>query len=282
MATPLIKQNMSVLAIALCGHIDHFMAMQNRIREWRERRGLTMHELGQRVGTEASQINKLEKGSRRLTAEWMSRLARALDCAPADLLVPDHLPTAGGELGETAGLPPLAPHPAAPLSPATLSPAPLPAPTQPTGFVAEPAHETATPPGATPRDLPVYGAAMGGDDGAFDFNGTVNEYVARPPILAGVANGYAVYVQGESMEPRYFAGELVHVNPNRPITPGCFVVVQIRTGDPHVPTRGLIKQFVRRTASRLHLRQFNPRGELEHELGQVLSIHRIVGASDYG
>lgn len=267
MATPLIKRNMSVLAIALCGHIDHFMAMQNRIREWRERRGLTMHELGQRVGTEASQINKLEKGSRRLTAEWMSRLARALDCAPADLLVSDHLPPAGGELGEPAVLPPLPPHPAAVLH---------------AGFGVEPAHETTTPPGTSPRDLPVYGAAMGGDDGAFDFNGTVNEYVARPPILAGVANGYAVYVQGESMEPRYFAGELVHVNPNRPITPGCFVVVQIRTGDPHVPTRGLIKQFVRRTATRLHLRQFNPQGELEHELGQVLSIHRIVGASDYG
>ena len=250
--------------------------MDNRIRMWRERRGLTMAELGQRVGTEASQINKLEKGNRRLTAEWMGRLARALDCAPADLLMPDPAGSAA-ELGE-------APPPPSPLAP--------PAGYAAAGHTASGAGRAAaghdvpadavTLTGAAPRDLPVFGAAVGGDDGAFDFNGAVNEYVARPPILAGVANGYAVYVQGESMEPRYFAGELVHVNPNRPVTTGCFVVVQIRTGDPHMPTRGLIKQFVRRTASRLCLRQFNPRADLDHDLASVLTVHRIVGASDYG
>ncbi|MFD0387692.1 XRE family transcriptional regulator [Tistrella bauzanensis] len=242
---------------------------------WRERRGLTMAELGQRVGTEASQINKLEKGNRRLTAEWMGRLARALDCAPADLLMPDPAGLAA-ELGE-------APPPPSPLAP--------PAGYAATGHMASGPRRTAaghdvptdavTLTGAAPRDLPVFGAAVGGDDGAFDFNGAVNEYVARPrswPVLPTAMRS----MFRASMEPRYFAGELVHVNPNRPITAGCFVVVQIRTGDPHMPTRGLIKQFVRRTASRLCLRQFNPRADLDHDLASVLTVHRIVGASDYG
>ena len=34
----------------------------------------------------ASQINKLEKGHTRMTIEWMHRLARALECHPAELL----------------------------------------------------------------------------------------------------------------------------------------------------------------------------------------------------
>ena len=52
-----------------------------------------MAELAQRAGTSSSQINKLEKGQVRLTAEWMTRLAAALGCRTIDLL-PDAPPPA--------------------------------------------------------------------------------------------------------------------------------------------------------------------------------------------
>lgn len=56
------------------------------LREMRQRCQLSMEALAKRVGTSASQINKLEKGERRLTEEWLHRLATALECAPGDLL----------------------------------------------------------------------------------------------------------------------------------------------------------------------------------------------------
>lgn len=58
----------------------------NRIREWREARKMSRAALAERVGTVAAQIQKLELGLRQLTQTWMSKLAPALGCAPADLL----------------------------------------------------------------------------------------------------------------------------------------------------------------------------------------------------
>ncbi len=58
----------------------------NRIREWREKRGLSQRALGDAVNATAGQINKLETGQRRLTDDWLERLARPLDCLPAELL----------------------------------------------------------------------------------------------------------------------------------------------------------------------------------------------------
>ncbi len=58
----------------------------NRVREWRRRNGLSIEELARRSHTTASQISKLERGKRRLTVDWMTRLAKALDCRREDLL----------------------------------------------------------------------------------------------------------------------------------------------------------------------------------------------------
>lgn len=60
--------------------------MQNRIAEWRHRRGMTTAELAESIGTSSVQITRLENGSRGLSIEWMIRLAAALGCIPAELL----------------------------------------------------------------------------------------------------------------------------------------------------------------------------------------------------
>lgn len=59
---------------------------ENRIKEWRELRGLTMEVLAERMGTTASQVNKLEKGQRELTQSWIFKAAAALGVHPADIL----------------------------------------------------------------------------------------------------------------------------------------------------------------------------------------------------
>lgn len=56
------------------------------LREIRRRKGLSMEALAQLTSTSASQINKLEKRQRRLTDEWLKKLAQALECSPNDLI----------------------------------------------------------------------------------------------------------------------------------------------------------------------------------------------------
>jgi transcriptional regulator with XRE-family HTH domain len=63
-----------------------FAAMQNRIREIREAKGLSQPQLAEKVGTSQPQMDRLEKGQRRLTQEWMQRIAKALKCEPGDLI----------------------------------------------------------------------------------------------------------------------------------------------------------------------------------------------------
>ena len=58
----------------------------NRIREFRQARGWSLQQLAEASGTSKSQIDKLEKGDRRLTVDWMVRLARPLKCDPRDLM----------------------------------------------------------------------------------------------------------------------------------------------------------------------------------------------------
>lgn len=126
------------------------------------------------------------------------------------------------------------------------------------------------------RDLPVLGAVKGGAEGFYFNEGEAKEYLVRPPALDGIANGFALYVEGESMEPRYFAGEVLYVNPNRPITRNCFVAVELADG------QGMIKQFLRRSDEHVVLHQFNPPKDIRLPVQDVKRIYRITGASELG
>lgn len=130
------------------------------------------------------------------------------------------------------------------------------------------------------RDLPVYGSAVGGVDGSFEMNGQVVEYVERSPSLGGARNAYGIYVQGESMSPRFEAGWLVLVNPSRPVRKGDNVVVQLKGIDEHGPPLAYLKVFESRTPSTLIVRQFNPARMLEWPLSDVISVHRVVGVGE--
>jgi phage repressor protein C with HTH and peptisase S24 domain len=127
--------------------------------------------------------------------------------------------------------------------------------------------------------IPAYGQAVGGRDGEFILNGNRIIDVLAPPSLQGVPDAYAVYVVGDSMEPRYFAGEAVFVNPRLPVRRGDFVVAQIAVEDGE-PPHAYIKRFVARDARILRLEQFNPRKALEFPVRRVISVHRIIMGGD--
>lgn len=56
------------------------------LREWRLAKGLTQPELAKRTGTVKSEVSRLEKGTRRMTLDWMSAFANALGISIEDLM----------------------------------------------------------------------------------------------------------------------------------------------------------------------------------------------------
>ena len=189
-----------------------------------------------------SQIVKLERGERRLTIDWMLRLAKHLGCDPRDLL-PEKAENGSREPGR----------PCRPRRP-------------PPGGGA----------GVPLRDLPVCGAARGGANALFIDQGQALEYAFRPPQLVGVANAFAVYAVGDSMEPKFRAGDLLYINPNLPPVRGCFVVVELGENEAYV------KQYLRQSDDVLCLREFNPAqggdGSLSFPMPRIKAIHRVVGS----
>ncbi len=60
--------------------------MKNRIKELRKLRGLTLEVLAERLNASNQHVSHLENGRRRLTVDWIERIAKALDCHPFELL----------------------------------------------------------------------------------------------------------------------------------------------------------------------------------------------------
>lgn len=130
------------------------------------------------------------------------------------------------------------------------------------------------------RDLPVLGAARGGERAYFLSNGDLFEMTERPASLSGIDGAYAVYMVGESMEPRYHNGEVLYVHPFRPPERGKYVVVQLGPESGASDMEYLVKRYLGRAGGELVLEQYNPRGELRFPLTRVRAIHRIVGTKD--
>jgi transcriptional regulator with XRE-family HTH domain len=66
--------------------------MENRIKMLRRQRDWSQEKLARRVGTSNQMISLLERGRRRMTLEWLERLAQALECRPADIFKPSNGP----------------------------------------------------------------------------------------------------------------------------------------------------------------------------------------------
>ncbi len=71
-----------------------------RLRQWRQRRGLTTIQLADRLDVHQSTISRLENGKRRLDAEMLVELCRALNITPSMLFEEKNEEDAAFELAQ--------------------------------------------------------------------------------------------------------------------------------------------------------------------------------------
>jgi phage repressor protein C with HTH and peptisase S24 domain len=76
------------------------------------------------------------------------------------------------------------------------------------------------------------------------------------------------------MEPRYYEGELLYVNPNKPPSEGDFVIVECTDGS------GWIKRLVKMTPTEVVLEQLNPKETRSIPRDEVKNVFRVVGTED--
>jgi len=62
------------------------VSVRRRLRELRLQRGMTLHDVGVRAGTDISTLSRLESGKRRLALDHLPRLAQALSVSTDELL----------------------------------------------------------------------------------------------------------------------------------------------------------------------------------------------------
>ena len=147
------------------------------------------------------------------------------------------------------------------------------------------APNAALPPPATsmPKDVPVLGTAECGPDGVFEMNGgEAIDYVRRPPGLMGNRKAFAVFSQGTSMEPMFFAGDPIYIDPNRPPVVGRAVLIEFKPTD-HENPRGMLKILVAMNSEFVLLRQLNPDNSakpMKFARAKIKHIYRVLTNQD--
>lgn len=217
----------------------------NSIRRLRRARDLTMEQLAEAIGTDASTVNKLEKGRMRISDRWLPSLMQALGATADEIL------SVETEIGSSVQ------------------------------HEVRPASVEIPLPSKMPNDVPVKGTAAGSHiGGAFQLDiDTIVDWVRRPPALAGAKHAYALFVEGISMEPRFQPGDLIFIHPDRPPRVGDAVVVQSQNG-PHSPIEAMIGFLRRRTERSVIISKLNPESEIELKTEHIRAIHKVLSTND--
>ena len=128
-----------------------------------------------------------------------------------------------------------------------------------------------------PSELPVYASAEGGPSGMMVTYDPI-DWIRRPNSLTNVGNAFAVYVVGESMEPRYEQGDMILVHPSRPVKRDDDVLLLSQQEDGSAAA--LIKRLVSWNEQSWIVKQYNPPKEITLPRQQWQKAYVVVGRNN--
>lgn len=120
--------------------------------------------------------------------------------------------------------------------------------------------------------LPVLGRAAAGASADLVINDTPVDWTFPPTNLFGLSEAFAVYIVGDSMNPKYSNGDLVYIHPSKPPRRGKPVLIET-TGH-----KGFVKIYEKWDGDTIVLRQFNPDQEIRIDRKDILRILAVVGS----
>lgn len=125
-----------------------------------------------------------------------------------------------------------------------------------------------------PKRIPVYGyAAAGGSERIAMNPGQVIDWVEAPPLWNGVGDLAVIRIIGDSMEPRYFAGEAVTARLGLPPARGQDCLIEFNDGS------GLIKSYRGQRDGFVFAWQYNPpngeTNEVRYDGASVKALHAV-------
>lgn len=128
---------------------------------------------------------------------------------------------------------------------------------------------------AGPRDVEKLGVVAAGEEGDFEFNGAVAEYVQRPRGLVGRPGVFALELISDSMYPAYRKGDIVFCDKTVPEV-GDDIVIETFPDEGAKVGKSFIKRLKRRSKSALVVEQFNPTKDLTFDPYAIKHLWRVV------
>lgn len=223
------------------------ITLAERVNALMKRKKLGQDELAQRVGVSQSAVNKVLKGKTN-NPKWIVDLAAVLGVTAEYLLYGESTDRSSPSKSKsTVKLHGLADDEYTPESWADKYP--------------------------VAGKLPVFGFAS-----ATNERESLNPDMAVPMDwvedsmrLGHIAGVYGLMIMGDSMEPRYFHGEIVFVNPRKPPGLNEDCIVEMKDGIAH------IKRLLRQSREEVVLRQYNPDKELTMKKSDIKGMYAIIG-----
>ncbi|WP_407156352.1 XRE family transcriptional regulator [Bradyrhizobium sp. STM 3557] len=121
------------------------------------------------------------------------------------------------------------------------------------------------------KSIPLYQIGLTDPDGFFALNDSRRMNWTVP---INDAEMYSVTVPDDTMAPRFRVGEVVIVNPNKPVAHGGFAIIR-QTDD-----RVAIREVVTVSLDKISVRMLSDAAIVDLPRSQVKSLHRIVGCCE--
>lgn len=129
------------------------------------------------------------------------------------------------------------------------------------------------------KTIPVMGSAAGSINGSTAISSDVIDRIARPHGLANARHAYALYVVGQSMQPKFKQGDIIFVHPGRPPSAGDIVVVQTQDYE-GADVISYVKEYIGRSDEGILTRQYNDPLEIEFKDVVIKDLHRVMTTNE--